>query len=342
MAAGVNLLKLFDADLGVNGRGIEFFMAEQLLDEPDVRPVFQHVRRAGVPQDVAAAFALQPGLGQPRRHHAGHDIGIERPAVASQEQRLGARVQAQTRTHGLQVMLQPVNRPCADGDNPVFFSFAEPDVQRAPLGVHVGKLDAAKLGAADARRVKHFQHGAVTDAQRIGHVRHGEQPFHFGQGQHGLGQPLFHPGQFQFTGRVVQDDIAAGQPAEEVLERAEVFALRAPAQPLAVGLGATPEPALITFEDGPGDLSGACQVTLGSPGQEHFKGIATPLQRAFRVVACAQGFQVGITPQRERVGGAAVEVIRSPVIASPLRLRALGEFFDGGKAFVSSHSYDAS
>jgi len=35
-------------------------------------------------------------------------------------------------------------------------------------------------------------------------------------------------------------------------------------------------------------------------------------------------------------------VIRSPVVASPLRLGALGEFFDGGKAFVSCHSYDAS
>jgi hypothetical protein len=66
MAAGVNFLKLFDADLGVNRRGVEFFMAEQLLDKPDVRPVFEHVRRAGVPQDVAAAFALQPGLGQAR------------------------------------------------------------------------------------------------------------------------------------------------------------------------------------------------------------------------------------------------------------------------------------
>ena len=150
MTAGVNLLQLLDADLGVNGRGVEFFMPQQLLDEPDVRPVFQHVRRAGVPQDVAAAFALQPGLGQPRRHHAGHDIRIERPAVAGQEQRLRARVQAQTRTHGLQVMLQPVNRPCADGHDAIFFSFAQPDMERAPLGVHVGQLDAAKLGAPDA------------------------------------------------------------------------------------------------------------------------------------------------------------------------------------------------
>ena len=58
MTAGVNFLKLFDADFGVDGRGVELFVAKQLLDKPDVRPVFQHVRRAGVPQDVAAAFAL--------------------------------------------------------------------------------------------------------------------------------------------------------------------------------------------------------------------------------------------------------------------------------------------
>ena len=181
-----------------------------------------------MPQDVAAALAFQPGLGQPRRHHAGHDIGIERPTVAGEEQRLRARVQAQTRTHGLQVMLQPVNRPCADGDNPVFFSFAEPDVQRAPLGVHVGQVNAAKLGAPDAGRVKHFQHGAVADAQRVGHVRHGEQPFHFGQCQHGLGQPLFHPWQFHLAGRVVQDDILPRHPAEKIFERAQPVALRAP------------------------------------------------------------------------------------------------------------------
>ncbi len=60
MATGVNFLKLFDADLRVNRGRVEFFVSQQLLDKPDVRPVFQHVRRAGVPQDVAAAFALQP------------------------------------------------------------------------------------------------------------------------------------------------------------------------------------------------------------------------------------------------------------------------------------------
>jgi len=123
MATGVNFLKLFDADLGVNRRGVEFLMPQQLLDEPDVRPVFQHVRRAGVPEQMARRHAPRHLL-DPRGHHAGHDIRIERAAVAGQEQRLRARVQGQTRTHGLQVVFEPVNGACADGHDAVFFPFA--------------------------------------------------------------------------------------------------------------------------------------------------------------------------------------------------------------------------
>ena len=32
----MHFLQLFDADFGVNRRGVEFFVPEQLLDEPDV------------------------------------------------------------------------------------------------------------------------------------------------------------------------------------------------------------------------------------------------------------------------------------------------------------------
>jgi hypothetical protein len=67
-------------------------------------------------------------------------IGIERAAVAGQEQRLRARVQGKTRTHGLQVMLQPVNRPLADGHDAIFFPFAQADVERATFGVEVGQF----------------------------------------------------------------------------------------------------------------------------------------------------------------------------------------------------------
>jgi hypothetical protein len=48
MTAGVNLLKLFDGDFRVDGRGVEFLMAEQLLDEADVGPVLQQALSLGV------------------------------------------------------------------------------------------------------------------------------------------------------------------------------------------------------------------------------------------------------------------------------------------------------
>jgi len=341
MAAGVNFLKLFDADLGVNCRGVEFFMAEQLLDEPDVRPVFQHVRRAGVPQQMARGHAPRH-LFDPRGHHARHDIGIERAAVAGQEQRLRARVQGQTRTHGLQVVFEPVNGACADGHDAIFFALAQTHMERAPFSVQVGQFQAAKLGAPDARRVKKFQHRPVADAEGIGHVRHGQQFFDFRQGEHFLGQPLFHPGQFQFAGRIVQDDILSGEPAAKILEDAQAVALRAPAQPLPVGLGATPEPALVTFQNRARDLPGACQVALRRPRQKNFQGIAPAFQRAFGVVSGRERFKVAVTPQGERVGRAAVEVVRSPVVAAALRFRAAGEPFHRLDAFGCGHDYDAS
>src|SRR5438128_3836744 len=86
MTAGVNLLKLFDRDFGVNRRRVELLVSEQLLDEADVGPVFEHVRGATVAQHVAATFAFEPGLPQPGGHHARDDVGIEGLAVAGGEQ----------------------------------------------------------------------------------------------------------------------------------------------------------------------------------------------------------------------------------------------------------------
>ena len=85
MTAGMNFLKLFNTDLGVDGRGVEFSMTQQLLNKADVGSVFQHVGGAAMPQDMATAPAFHPGIFQPGRHHTGHHIRIERPTVAGQK-----------------------------------------------------------------------------------------------------------------------------------------------------------------------------------------------------------------------------------------------------------------
>ena len=44
----VDGFELLDAHLGVNRRGFELFVAEELLDEANVGPAFEHVGGAGV------------------------------------------------------------------------------------------------------------------------------------------------------------------------------------------------------------------------------------------------------------------------------------------------------
>ena len=55
MAAAVNFLQLTDIDLGIDGGGLEFCVAQELLNLPHVDTTFQHVRRARMPNHVAAS-----------------------------------------------------------------------------------------------------------------------------------------------------------------------------------------------------------------------------------------------------------------------------------------------
>ena len=81
--------ELFDADLGVDGGGFELFVAEELLDEPDVGPAFQHVGGAGGANQMAASGAADVGLLDPFADHAAEHVGVERGAVAGEEQGAG-------------------------------------------------------------------------------------------------------------------------------------------------------------------------------------------------------------------------------------------------------------
>ncbi|OQC18328.1 MAG: hypothetical protein BWX54_02449 [Verrucomicrobia bacterium ADurb.Bin018] len=287
------------------------------------------------------ATAFEARRLHPIRRHARHHVGVEGVAVAGEEQRRRARVQAEPRTHFLEIAFEPGDGARADGHDAVFLPFAAPDGERAPLGVEVGEFEAAEFGAAQAATVKEFEHRAIAHAERIGDVGHGEQRLDLAESQRRRGQALFHARQFQLAGRIVEDDVLFGEPAEEVLEHAQARALRAPAQALAVGLGAAPEGALIRFEDGARDVRGVFQVAFRRPRQKDFQSVAAAFERAFGVVAGAQLVEVGVAPEGERVGGAAVKAIRLRVVAAALRFRATGEPFDGFDAFGCGHDYVA-
>ncbi len=51
----MNALKLFNADFGIDLGGGQIGMAKQLLDEPDIGTVFEHVGGATMAEHVAAS-----------------------------------------------------------------------------------------------------------------------------------------------------------------------------------------------------------------------------------------------------------------------------------------------
>lgn len=63
MRGGVDLFELPDRDMGINLRRLQTGMPELLLDVPDVGPVLQHERRAGVAEQVATAAFTHTGTG---------------------------------------------------------------------------------------------------------------------------------------------------------------------------------------------------------------------------------------------------------------------------------------
>lgn len=88
MGLGVDLEELVDGDLGVEGGGVEFGVAEELLDEPDVSPVFEHVSGAGVAKEVTGA-AARDGLVDEFGDEAAEGIGVEGLAEGGEEEGLG-------------------------------------------------------------------------------------------------------------------------------------------------------------------------------------------------------------------------------------------------------------
>lgn len=107
-------------------------MPQDLLDHADVGAVLQHCRRHRVPQQVTG-----PPLGDPRGDdvvagEAREVIRVEGPPRAGEEH--GALVGLDDkRGSGLvEVLLEPGDRPLADGDDAILPAFALADGEDAP------------------------------------------------------------------------------------------------------------------------------------------------------------------------------------------------------------------
>ena len=84
----MNFEELVDGNLGVEGCGVEFGVAEELLNEADIGSVFEHVGGAGVTEEMTGT-ALRDGLVDEFGDETAEGIGIEGLAEGGEEEGLG-------------------------------------------------------------------------------------------------------------------------------------------------------------------------------------------------------------------------------------------------------------
>ena len=99
-------------------------MTEQLLDESYISAAFEHVRGAGVPEQVATAGAADVGLFDPFGDHSTEDVGVEGFAVAGEDE--GAFVCAEDKPGAdfVEVAFEPGLGAGTERDDLVFVAFA--------------------------------------------------------------------------------------------------------------------------------------------------------------------------------------------------------------------------
>ena len=172
---GMNELELADAYAGVDGGGLEVFVAEQLLDVADVGPAFEHVRGAGVAEQVAPAlFAPDTGVADAVPDQAGEHVGMEAFAVAADEEALLAGNAGEQRANVVEVFLDPAQGARADGDDAVLHALALADEHGSLVAVEVAQVELHEFAAPHAGGVEELQYGAVAQAERVGDVGYGE------------------------------------------------------------------------------------------------------------------------------------------------------------------------
>ena len=160
----MDFAKVLDADFGVNGGGFELFVAEELLDDADVGPAFEHVGGAAVAQKMAAAGATDAGLLEGLADASAEDVGTEGRAVDGEEEGGFCGVEFEAWADFQQVFPEPVQGTLADGDDAVLAAFGVAEVESLALGVVVAEGETDQFAAADAGGREEFQNGAVADA----------------------------------------------------------------------------------------------------------------------------------------------------------------------------------
>ena len=178
-------------DVGVDLRGGDAAVAEQVLYHAQVGIAFQHMASKAVPQGMGVDAFLQPGARCISAHDFLNAAPREPSAVPIHEQRLvPGHAARQMRAPVVKVVVQRFRRRFAVQRPALLVAFA-PNQNFPTLPVHVAQVHALNFRKANPGGVEDFQNGPIPEASGSVVVRGIQQPFRLFLSQK-AGQLLFH------------------------------------------------------------------------------------------------------------------------------------------------------
>ncbi|HEX4866770.1 MAG TPA: hypothetical protein VFV32_04010 [Acidimicrobiales bacterium] len=123
----------------------------------------------------------------------------------------------------------------------------------------------SELGRPDAGRVEDLEHGPVAQAFDGVEIGLGEHRFDFGDGHGRAGLPALQARELEVGGRVDQDAMRAGEPAEPLPHRHQPGGLRSCGEGSTVGLAVMQQGPLVALQHPAGDVAGPIDATSDRP-----------------------------------------------------------------------------
>src|SRR5215470_6022044 len=159
MRGVVHLHQMLGADVRVTLRRAEPAVAQELLDEAQVRPLAQHVRGEGVPERVGSHAPVDAGGAGPPPHDA-----VDAPRGQAASARVGEERPPRFAAHG-EPGIHGVEGLVSHGDDALLAALAH-DADGALPPVDVVAVEAAAFGHAQPRGVEQLEDGSVAEAGR--------------------------------------------------------------------------------------------------------------------------------------------------------------------------------
>jgi hypothetical protein len=158
----VHLLELHDRHPRVDLRRAQVGVSEQRLDEAHIGAVLQHVRGAGVTEQVAGTVQRTGHLHPRQLRAVDRLLDDPRELLAGQSQSLPGEEQrvrfaVLIGAHLVAIPGKPRQSPVADRHHAVLPALALPDQHRAARGVDVGQVQRDQFGAPHAGAVQRLE-----------------------------------------------------------------------------------------------------------------------------------------------------------------------------------------